>query len=87
MIGMFYEIRAGSLLIIKFFSSVRLIIELILLCLRLLSNYFAFLFINIEELIIEWELLSLRSTLVRIVFIFDFTLIFDVGNLNLWAFL
>ena len=48
-----------------------------------MSNYFAFLFINIEELIIEWELLSLRSTLVRIVFIFDFISLYFISLVRL----
>ena len=54
-----------------------------MLCLRLISNYFAFIFINIQEIIIEWELLSLGSTLVRVVFIFDFISLYFISLVRL----
>jgi len=49
----------------------------------LLSNYFAFFFINIEEILFEWELLSIGSTMVRVVFIFDFISLYFVSLVRL----
>ena len=49
----------------------------------MLSNYFAFFFINIEEILFEWELLSIGSTMVRVVFIFDFISLYFVSLVRL----
>ena len=49
----------------------------------MLSNYFAFFFINIEEILFEWELLSMGSTMVRVVFIFDFISLYFVSLVRL----
>jgi len=69
--------------IIKFFSSVRLIIGIRLLNISLISNYFAFFFINIEEILIEWELLTIGSTIIRVVFIFDFISLYFIRLVRL----
>merc|ERR1712142_301791 len=66
-----------------FFSSVRIIIGFVFLRIRLISNYFAFLFINMEELFIEWELVSLGSTLVSLVFIIDFMSLYFISLVRL----
>ena len=54
-----------------------------LLNIRLLSNYFAFLFINIEEILMEWELLTIGSTIIRVVFIFDFMSLYFIRLVSL----
>ena len=54
-----------------------------MLNIRLLSNYFAFLFINIEEILMEWELLTIGSTIIRVVFIFDFMSLYFIRLVSL----
>ena len=54
-----------------------------MLNIRLLSNYFAFLFINIEEILMEWELLTIGSTIIRVVFIFDFMSLYFIRLVRL----
>ena len=48
-----------------------------------MSNYFAFLFINIEEILMEWELLTIGSTIIRVVFIFDFISLYFIRLVSL----
>jgi len=56
---------------------------LLLLNLSLLSNYLSFFFINMEEILLEWELLSIGSTIVRVVFIFDFISLYFIRLVSL----
>jgi len=55
----------------------------LLLNLSLLSNYLSFFFINIEEILLEWELLSVGSTIIRVVFIFDFISLYFIRLVSL----
>ena len=42
-----------------------------------------FFFINIEEILIEWELLTIGSTIIRVVFIFDFISLYFIRLVRL----
>jgi len=71
--------------IIKFISSIRLFSGTILLSLSIITNLLANSAIQLEEHIIEWELISLGSTTINVIFIFDFISLYFISLVRLVA--
>jgi len=71
--------------IIKFISSIRLFSGIILLSLSITTNLLANSAIQLEEHIIEWELISLGSTTINVIFIFDFISLYFISLVRLVA--
>ena len=56
-----------------------------LISLRVFSNYVARIYLHLEEIIIEWELISLGSSRISLVFIFDFMSLYFIRLVRLVA--
>jgi NADH-ubiquinone oxidoreductase chain 5 len=56
-----------------------------LISLRVFSNYVARIYLHLEEIIIEWELISLGSSSISLVFIFDFMSLYFIRLVRLVA--
>lgn len=78
-------IKFNLKLIIKFISSIRLGLRISLLVLRLFTNYLASTFLTLEELVIEWEGISLRTVRLRLVIILDFISLYFISLVSLIA--
>nr|YP_007026108.1 NADH dehydrogenase subunit 5 [Calanus hyperboreus]AFU88797.1 NADH dehydrogenase subunit 5 [Calanus hyperboreus] len=69
----------------KFMSSISISLGVGLISLSVFSNYVASMYLHLEEMMIEWELISLGSSSISLVFIFDFMSLYFISLVSLVA--
>ena len=57
--------------IIKNFSLIRFVLRILLLFIGFYSYFFSFFFLDMNEILLEWEVISINSTNVHLIFIID----------------